>query len=271
MSIGQAVYTPTDLTTTELVPTERPYAGYLWVGFARTALFRRAQVTSEIDLGFVGPPAFAKEAQRLAHWTWASNRAQPQGWDRQLGNALHLSLINQYSYRVAQFCGRECDGTYDEARWFDFTPRASLTAGTLMTRVSFGGTARVGFRIPETTTRQTITVTRAAATQKSESPSPGWWRRRQPWVMGIASLDGHAVGHNMLLSGSWADNGPGEWRERRQIETVHGVREHSFGIGAGVTEATLIFQWVTRGAEYAPARGQHRYGSITISVHQPAR
>jgi hypothetical protein len=49
------------------------------------------------------------------------------------------------------------------------------------------------------------------------------------------------------------------------------VREHSFGIGAGVTEATLIFQWVTRGAEYAPARGQHRYGSITISVHQPAR
>jgi lipid A 3-O-deacylase len=271
VSIGQTEYTPTDLVDTELVPTERPYAGYLWLGFARTALFRRGQVTSEVDVGFVGPPAVAKEAQSLAHWTWASNRPQPQGWGNQLGLAPHLSLINQYAYRVAERCGRRCDGTYDEARWFDLAPRVSLTAGSLMTRASFGATARLGYRMPETLARQTITISRSTAATKDERRSPGWWRRRQPWVMAIASLDEHVVGHNTLLSGSWVDIGPGEWREQRQIETLHHVREHSYGMGAGVNEATFIWQWVTRGAEYRPASGKHRYGSITISIHQPAR
>jgi len=272
VSIGQQEYTPTDLTATALVPTERPYAGYLWLGFARTALFSRGQITSEIDLGFVGPPAVAKETQSLAHWTWASNRPQPQGWGHQLGNAPHLSLINQYAYRVAQFCGRRgCDGSYDEARWLDVAPRVSLTAGTLMTRASFGGTVRIGLRIPETLARQTITITRTTDPSTRERRSPDWWRRRRPWMMAIASLDRHVVGHNTLLSGSWADVGPGEWREQRRIATAHWVPEHSFGIGAGTSEATLMWQWVTRGAEYTPARGQHRYGSITIGFHQPAR
>jgi lipid A 3-O-deacylase len=282
LSVGQTEYTPTDLVTTSLVRDERPYAGYLWFGLARTALFPRVQVTSEIDVGWVGRYALARETQSLAHWTWASNRPQPQGWDNQLHGMLHLSLINQYAYRLLQKCGnrgRLCSGGYAEARWFDLAPHATLTAGTLMTRASGGATLRLGMRMPETLMRQNIVVSRTAvAPAEQRQPSPSWWKRHRPWFMGIATGDLSVVGHNALLSGSkWADEDPGEWRAQRLIATKHGFGELSYGAGLGMSEATLVFQRVIRGAEYEPLPGtsaraaKHHYGTITISIHQPAR
>jgi len=43
-----------------------------------------------------------------------------------------------------------------------------------------------------------------------------------------------------------------------------------------MSEFTLIYQIVSRGAEYDPVPAQptrptHRFGSITLSIHQPAR
>ena len=66
---------------------------------------------------------------------------------------VHVSLVNQYALRLVEVCtGRfKCDGTYDEQRWFDITPRLETIIGTLMGRISLGETVRLGYGLPAMT------------------------------------------------------------------------------------------------------------------------
>jgi lipid A 3-O-deacylase len=90
-SIGQNMFTPGDITQSELVEDDRPYAGWTYLS---TAYHRKCKAdnkllfmdTVELQIGIVGPESFGEDAQKLIHEI--RDLTRPNGWDNQLDNEL---------------------------------------------------------------------------------------------------------------------------------------------------------------------------------------
>ncbi len=83
------MYTPADISRSDLITDDRPYAGWSYVGFA---YHRKAEFVEhldfldsvEIQVGIVGPQSYADETQTLVHEL--RNIDTAKGWDHQLKN-----------------------------------------------------------------------------------------------------------------------------------------------------------------------------------------
>jgi hypothetical protein len=273
-SFGQTMYTPPDLRVSDVDYTKRPYAGYLFISGTVTAIMNRTLLSSELFAGIIGPQAFARETQSLAHWTWSPDSPRPQGWSHQLGFSPQLTLVNQFSHRPSRLehCIAKCDGTYSEKRIWDVSFRGESTLGTLMTRLSGGLTGRLGYAFPDVPIAQRIPSTRSRIT-KEKSEQSGRCKcklieKLAPWAVAFTTIDGRVIGHNALLSGGWNDRGDGSWNQFKAIETRHFVSEFAYGFAAGSDYLTLSWQKVRRSSEFThPDGGVHKFGSLSLSVH----
>ena len=89
-ALSQLMFTPVTLETEVPPPGERPYAGWLGVGFSLHARDAYAQNSVELTLGVVGPAAYAQETQDFIHDLRDFERFQ--GWDSQIPNEATLNL-----------------------------------------------------------------------------------------------------------------------------------------------------------------------------------
>jgi len=92
-AIAQQIYTPEDISSNELVPNDRPYAGWLY-----GAMGLHQSTSTELDsftvqIGFVGEASGAEFIQVNAH-TLFDNEV-PKGWTNQLN-----PLIKQQNFRA---------------------------------------------------------------------------------------------------------------------------------------------------------------------------
>ena len=88
-ALGQSMYTPMDLQTTENQIGDRQYAGYLYfeVNYRRNPLEFYA-----LQIGFIGKNSLAEETQDLVH-KWLSCK-KPLGWDNQIdGHGVEAEVI----------------------------------------------------------------------------------------------------------------------------------------------------------------------------------
>jgi hypothetical protein len=97
-SIGQNMYTPEDIETTELVVNDRPYAAWLYLSAGFHAKNDRMQDTLEIQLGMVGPAALGKEIQDIVHDFRGIPKAN--GWENQIGNELGFNFVGERRIRL---------------------------------------------------------------------------------------------------------------------------------------------------------------------------
>ncbi len=79
---GQNLFTPDKITERGLIVRDRPYAGWLYVGFALHRVGGDTLDTVELDVGVVGPSALGRQTQIA--WHEQVNIGLPQGWDNQL-------------------------------------------------------------------------------------------------------------------------------------------------------------------------------------------
>jgi len=92
-AIAQQIYTPEDISSNELVPNDRPYAGWLY-----GAMGLHQSTSTELDsftvqIGFVGEASGAEFIPVNAH-TLFDNEV-PKGWTNQLN-----PLIKQQNFRA---------------------------------------------------------------------------------------------------------------------------------------------------------------------------
>lgn len=138
--IGQQFYTPDDISVTELIPNDRPYAGWLYIGGSWKASTASTLVATDVYLGATGEASFSREVQTTWHrWVGAQ---KPMGWDHQIGN--RVGLVVGHSRRWA------FDGTYgpiDEKKWLEFVPYVGATTGNIVTDGYSGARLKIGYNV----------------------------------------------------------------------------------------------------------------------------
>ena len=96
-SLGQSIYTPDDISVKTLVPDDRPYAGWLYVGIGLVSVSGDQLDNLELDLGVVGPHSYAEDVQKTWHGWFGFQR--PQGWDNQLRDEPGILLTYERKWR----------------------------------------------------------------------------------------------------------------------------------------------------------------------------
>ncbi len=83
-ALGQNIFTPEDISRKEVIPDDRPYAGWLYVGLglitdqrSGEGRFRNRRDSLELNLGMVGSVSLAEQLQTSAHKLRGATR--PEG------------------------------------------------------------------------------------------------------------------------------------------------------------------------------------------------
>jgi hypothetical protein len=267
VAVGQNIYTPSDLRTTDLAVLrhDRPYAGWLYasflfrvVGGARWALRLGADAAGpgesvtelEVAAGVTGPESGAADVQTRFHallreWSGSpGSPPAPAGWSVYQTASMptvdtsfrHQLDLVQASAALGEFSART--GALLGAR---LSPRVRLDAGSILDAAGAGLEARVGL-VPST------------------------WTRRPRWpfaLYGFARVDGRYVLRNAFIEGPL----------RYGVTPLVSARPWVGDLGAGAVlrlgHLELGYGQLWRTSELAPtppgARRTHDVGQITIA------
>jgi len=128
LAVGQNIFTPSDITIPELQPDDRPYAGWLYLGFiwqrrGYTAEWLPTLESFELQLGIIGPESLAEQSQTwntafldgdLFHDSHSVDK-KPLVAEMKGGIALTcrwLELALSYVYRTPEFQEQGLDSVY---------------------------------------------------------------------------------------------------------------------------------------------------------------
>lgn len=90
ISAGQEFYTPTNIRKADVSFGDRPYSSRGYVGNSLTTWTDSSSVTTELELGMIGPSVGGKTAQINFHNLIGS--PTPQGWDTQIPNSYSVAI-----------------------------------------------------------------------------------------------------------------------------------------------------------------------------------
>ena len=104
-SLGMNIYTPDDISRTDIIEDDRPYAGFLYLAAGIHNISRRILDSWEFYIGIVGPHSYAEQTQKFIHTIITG--VYPEGWDNQLKDELALQLIYERKWKFPSSDSRE--------------------------------------------------------------------------------------------------------------------------------------------------------------------
>lgn len=249
-SLAQKIFTPRDISQTQLITTDQPYAGYLYAGIGfesekRREDGRRILDSIELQLGVVGPHAYGEEVQKAAHSLFGSD--EPMGWDNQLNDELAIQL---YFDRVwggwyGTWIG-EKEGNYR----IDLSPYVGAALGNVYTHAAAGATLRFGQNLPPHDGPSSIRPGPPGTDYFKPTPDIRWYL--------FVGLEGRAVAHNIFLDGN-------TFTDSHSVDKNGLVGELRFGLAVLLGRYRLTYAWVERSKEF---HGQvsNRFGALNLSI-----
>jgi hypothetical protein len=243
--VGQNLYAPEDLEAEELIPDDRPYAGWLYGGFSVTAERVRSVDVLELDVGVVGPWALGEEVQTAVHKL--INSRTPGGWDNQLANELGVLLAYSRAQRVLEIEDHDVAGIPGR-RFMDLHLNGGGMLGNVFTNLSLGASLRLGLVSSQYGPSGLIP---AAPVRQAES-------RWDAYL--FAGVEGRAVVHNIFLDGN-------TFASSHRVAKRSYVSDLQVGILVRVPwhGLTVAYRAVWRSPEFDERPTTHRFGSFTVS------
>lgn len=241
-ALGHNIYTPNDITSTAPVPNERPYAGYLYGGFAVVAVADNILDTWELDLGVVGPSAMGEDIQNNFHQLIGVAKAQ--GWANQLGDEFTLSLTHERKWRHLWPSPRS-------GLTMDVTPHLGIGLGNVSSYLSGGVTLRVGEGLARDFGPPRIRPSLPGSGFFMKADGVGWYL--------FAGVDGRAVFNNIFLDGN-------TFRDSLSVDRKTWVGDLQAGLVVTFSNVRLAYAHVFRSKDFeGQAKGDH-FGAMSISA-----
>jgi len=246
VTAGQSMYTPRDRSRTDLIPNDRPYAGWLYLGLGYNARDARQMDTVEINLGVVGPAALARENQDFVH----DLRGIPRfnGWSNQLGNELGFQLVAERMNRV---WNESASGLQ-----FDAITHYGASLGNIRTYLTTGLELRAGSRIPNDFGTSPI---RPAGDSNAPLEGPVTRRFSDGGLHAFISADARAVAHDIFLDGNTFSSSP-------SVDKKRFVGDLATGIAWQWQGGKITYARYVRSKEFSTQENTHAFGSITLSL-----
>lgn len=246
-TFGHNIYTPADITTSRLIPEDRPYAGWLYLGVAL-----QARSTDEgpiarlsvwhVDVGVVGPGALGQQVQDFVHDN-ISESARAEGWAHQLHNEPGLNLV--YQHKVRWFPTRVRDN------WgFDAVGHGGFSLGNVATFANAGLGLRVGYGLPDDFGDDPIRP--GSDSSQVGGTDPKWGAHV------FAGCDVRAVARDIFLDGN-------TFRASHRVDRENTVIDFHFGIAVNHERWKLTLTQVLRTPEFKNQNQAQAYGSVTLT------
>jgi hypothetical protein len=138
LSFGQSFFTPSIISANPPDPSDRPYAGWFYLGADLLQdTDRRMLEHLELQVGVVGPAALGKQVQR--RWHELISGTEPEGWDSQLENEPGIVLSYERKWRFT-LAG-------DRGSGVDLIPELGGTVGNVFTYGEAGVMLRIGHNL----------------------------------------------------------------------------------------------------------------------------
>jgi hypothetical protein len=240
LHLGHHIYTPDNIETPDLLPKDRPYAGWLYMGVSMERRNETQDDALELDVGVVGPSSLAEDIQ--TRWHTVINSPIPQGWDNQLHDepGFALSYLRRW---------KEVNRPYGKFH-LQFFPHIGGTVGNVLTQVNGGGTVRFG-RLPDDFG---AVISGPMVVQYGDR-----WPKERNWMCHVfVGADGRAVGHNIFLDGN-------TYQASHEVSKNYFVSELTYGVTVQYRRFELTFTQFLRSPEYRGRDVQHEFGSVLLS------
>lgn len=245
--LGQNIYTPQDTFTKKLIPDDRPYAGWLYLGFGLVANQEKAPYASErydkiqLDIGMVGPASLAEDVQTF--WHNLLDIHVPEGWDNQLHNEPGIVLFYEQARRFA----RRDTGLGLE---FDLVPHFGGSIGNVFTYAAAGITGRLGPVLKKDFGPPRI---------RPSLPGGGYYQSGEEvnWYI-FAGVEGRGILRNIFLDGNTFTDSP-------SVDKRYFVADLQAGISFQWKRFRLSYTQIFRTKEYKSQEKPDVFGSLSIS------
>lgn len=249
VTLGQLMYTAETIEATELLVDERPYAGYLYLGFGFHGRTENRLDSAEVSLGIVGPSARGKETQDAVHEWRGIDKFR--GWDNQLKDEAALQLV--YENKLRLFKHHLPFGLEQ-----DFISHGGAALGNVAIYANVGGEYRLGWDLPED-------FGTSAVRPGGDNSAPGAGDiRLQPrdkllyGLHGFVSVDGRAVARDIFLDGN-------TWKNSHSVDKENFVADIAIGLSFLIRNWKFSYAQVSRTREFKGQADHHEYGSLSIS------
>lgn len=247
ISFGQSMYTPTDKYRTDLIKDDRPYAGWLYMGFAYNARTANVMDTVEIDVGVVGPASLARQTQNTIHDWRGIDRFN--GWDNQLNDELGIQFVKERKNKVLVI--NKADGPK-----FDAITHYGFSLGNVKTYLNAGFEMRLGTFLPDDFGTSPI---RPASDSNAPLPINATRRLSGGGIHTFVAVDARAVAHNIFLDGN-------TFSDSHSVAKEYFVGDVSAGIAYQWAGGKITYAQVLRSKEFRQQKDAQSFGSITISL-----
>ncbi len=247
-SLGQSMFTPDDTDTSLLVPDDRPYGAWLYLGLAYQASYdlldgRGVQDTLQLDLGVVGPAALGEEFQNSYHRL--INVDEVNGWNNQLHNEPGLILSLERKWRSPP--AEPISGT---RLYADVIPFLHGSVGNVFTYAGGGATLRLGQRLGVDFGPPRI----RPGLLGSEAFSPDG---KYAWYL-FAGAEGQLVARNIFLDGN-------SFRDSHRVGRELLVGDFQAGFALIYDTWRLTYTHVVRTPEFDEQNEWDQFGALTVS------
>jgi lipid A 3-O-deacylase len=234
-SLGQCMYTPNDKEALTPPPGDRPYAGWLYVGYGKIIPKNRWEHFIKLDAGIVGPHSYAEQTQTFIH-EMIGNEV-PKGWDSQIPDTFAFTLLENSSYAI-----------FDN-KYFNIYPYVELAGGNLMSYAGGGIKMVAGYNVERDMHNQ---MSIKAVNQKVFK------------CFGFVGIKERYVFNNMLLTGDDFITGRYDYEYGVEIEPL--VQDIELGICLQYQRFQIQFTENIRSAEYKDQYDDPKeFGSVKVS------
>ncbi|MBN2061022.1 MAG: lipid A deacylase LpxR family protein [Deltaproteobacteria bacterium] len=244
ISIGQNLYTPDNTCSPRIVEGQRPYAGWLYMGFGLVVNKGTKRYDKlQLEVGMVGPASLAEDIQTFWHSLFGLH--VPEGWDNQLKNEPGFVLYYEQARRFARksiLPGLEVD----------IIPHFGGSLGNVFTYGAAGYIVRLGQDLKDDFGPPRI---------RPSLPGGGYFSSQEGfnWYL-FAGMEGRIVLQNIFLDGN-------SFRESHSVDRKLLVGDIQAGIALQWKRFRASYTQIFRTREFKGQESDDIFGSLCLSYN----
>ncbi len=246
VSLGQKMCVSSDINLVNPPDGDRPYAGWLYLGFGSHIAKKDSLDSLTINLGVVGPYSLAEDLQKF--WHSLIDTDKPMGWHNQIKNEPAINIAYEHSQRIFR---RNLTDDFST----DVIASLGAELGNVMTQATARAIWRFGFNMPYSFTPSKIYASDSSEISwRPTNASPDW----HLFMFGGGTA--RFVGYDITLDGN-------TYRDSYSVASKWLVGEAVAGVSARYKAVQLDLNWTLRTEEYHKQKhSPHMFWSLALRV-----